>query len=146
VDLVIYRHVRMDLTSQIRGIAATNGPVPYKKTPEFPSLGVPVESDDITGGPGWQGMASLERFVEEGGLLITLGNGSTLALEGGLVRNVPVYNGPRVLTPGAEIAATFVRPDHPLAYGYKPRTSVFRSNYRGTLAKCAAHHGKSGPG
>ncbi len=130
VDLVIYGHVRMDLTSQIRGIAPTNGPVPFKKTQEYPSLGVPAESDDITGGIGWQGMASLETFVENGGLLITLGNGSTLALEGGLVRNVPVYNGPRVSTPGAEISASFVQTDHPVAYGYTPRTSVFRSNYR----------------
>jgi hypothetical protein len=130
VDLVIYGHVRMDLTSQIRGIAPTNGPVPFKKTALYPSLGVPAESDDITGGIGWKGMASLEQFVDGGGLLITLGNGSTLALEGGLVRNVPLYTRAQVATPGAEITASFVQADHPLSYGYHPRTSVFRSNYR----------------
>jgi hypothetical protein len=46
-------------------------------------------------------------------------------LEGGLVRSVRLeHDGAH--TPGAELRARFVRPDHPLAYGYGEETSFFR--------------------
>ena len=77
------------------------GPMPFKKTPQTPSFGTPAESDDITGGIGWEGLAKLQSFVEDGGLLVTLGSGSMLALEGGIVRGVRRVSGgvPRS-TPG----------------------------------------------
>jgi hypothetical protein len=129
VDVIVYGHVRMDLAGQIHGIQAVAGPMPFTKTDRYPSHGEPVESDDITGGIGWSGLASLQAFLEAGGLLVTLGNGSTLALDGGLVPNVRRSGVTGVTTPGAELRARFVRPDHPIAYGYAPEITVFRSNY-----------------
>ena len=63
-------------------------PMPFKKTPQTPSFGTPAESDDITGGIGYEGLAQIQHFVDDGGLMVTLGSGSMLALEGGLVRFV----------------------------------------------------------
>ncbi|HET9480353.1 MAG TPA: M14 family zinc carboxypeptidase, partial [Candidatus Polarisedimenticolia bacterium] len=83
-DIILYANVYAGLKDQIHGIDPKFGPMPYTKTPQFPSHGVPDASDDITGGIGWAGMANLETFLDEGGLLLTLGNGSALALEGGL--------------------------------------------------------------
>ena len=122
--------------------------MPFKKTRTTPSHGTPAASDDITGGIGWSGLAELQRFVEAGGLLITLGSGSMLPLEGGIVRGVRRESGgvPRSSqgggadaaaaaqqatsrTPGAHLRASFARPDHPIAYGYPQRTYVFRQNY-----------------
>jgi hypothetical protein len=67
--------------------------------------------------------------VTEGGTLLTLGNGSALALEGGLVRHVRRAYGTGIRTPGVELTAQFLIPDHPLAYGYGSTTSVFRADY-----------------
>ena len=122
--------------------------MPYKKTTATPSHGTPAESDDITGGIGWNGLAELQRFVESGGLLITLGNGSMLALEGGIVRGVRRESGgvPRssagggaaaaaasqfteTRTPGSHLRVSFAQPEHPIAYGYPAQTYVFRQNY-----------------
>jgi hypothetical protein len=100
--------------------------MPYTKTREFPSLGTPDASEDITGGIGWAGLANLEKYLADGGLFITLGNGSTLPLEGGLVRDVYRKSG-GINTPGSELRVKFVRPDHPLAYGYPAVTSAFRT-------------------
>ena len=61
---------------------------PSRRRRETPSHGTPAESDDITGGIGWDGLAQLQRSSRSGGLLVTLGSGSTLALEGGIVRGV----------------------------------------------------------
>jgi hypothetical protein len=73
-------------------------------------------------------LAELRKFVEAGGVLLTLGTGTTLALEGGLVRNVPRAPEGDVFTPGSELRATFRRPGHPIGYGYGPETAVFRTN------------------
>jgi hypothetical protein len=148
VDVLVYGHVDLELAEQIQGLPKAWGPMPFKKTPQTPSFGTPAESDDITGGIGWEGLAQLQRFVEDGGLLVTLGSGSMLALEGGIVRGVRRSAGgvPRstqgggtesaaaaqlspARTPGAHVRVTFARPDHPLAFGYPSRTHVFRQNF-----------------
>jgi hypothetical protein len=148
VDVLLYGHVDLELAEQIQGLPKAWGPMPFKKTPETPSFGTPAESDDITGGIGWEGLAQIQRFVEDGGLLVTLGSGSMLALEGGIVRGVRRAAGgvPRstqgggaassaasqnavARTPGAHVRVTFDRPDHPLAYGYPAHAHVFRQNF-----------------
>ncbi len=148
VDVLIYGHVDLELAEQIQGLPKTWGPMPYKATPQTPSFGKPAESDDITGGIGWEGLAQLQRFVEAGGLLVTLGSGSMLPLEAGIVRGVRRSSGgvPRstqgggadsaaaaqqaaTRTPGAHVRVTFDQPDSPLAYGYPARTHVFRQNF-----------------
>jgi hypothetical protein len=148
VDVVLYGHVDLELAEQIHGLPKAWGPMPFKKTLQTPSFGTPAESDDITGGIGWEGLAQLQRFVEDGGLLVTLGSGSMLPLEGGMVRGVRRSSGgvPRstqgggadsaaaaqqaaTRTPGAHVRVTFDQPDHPLAYGYPAQTYVFRQNF-----------------
>ena len=147
-DVVLYGHVDLELAEQIQGIPRAWGPMPFKKTSATPSLGTPAASDDITGGIGWSGLAELQRFVDAGGLLITLGNASMLPLEAGMVRGVRRESGgvPRstqgggaaaaaasrssvTRTPGAHVRVSFARPDHPIAYGYSARTHVFRQNF-----------------
>jgi hypothetical protein len=148
IDVLIYGHVDLELAEQIQGLPKVWGPMPFKKTPQTPSFGTPAESDDITGGIGWEGLAKLQSFVNHGGLLVTLGSGSMLALEGGIVRGVRRASGgvPRssagggsdaaaaamesvTRTPGAHVRASFTRPDHPIAYGYPVRTTLFRQNF-----------------
>ena len=61
VDVIVYGPFsRLDLAGQISGIAATEGPMPFQASEDYPSLGLPVASDDITGGPGYTGLAELQ--------------------------------------------------------------------------------------
>ena len=148
IDVLLYGHVDLELSEQIEGLPKTWSPMPFKKTPQTPSFGTPAESDDITGGIGYEGLAQIQRFIEDGGLMVTLGSGSMLALEGGLVRFVRRSSGgvPRstaggggassaaaqqagTRTPGAHVRVTFNRPEHPIAYGYPTHTWVFRQNF-----------------
>ncbi|HKU27985.1 MAG TPA: hypothetical protein VJQ54_21130, partial [Candidatus Sulfotelmatobacter sp.] len=148
IDVLLYGHVDLELAEQIEGLPKAWSPMPFKKSPRTPSFGTPAESDDITGGIGYEGIGQIQRFIDIGGLMITLGSGSMLALEGGLVRFVRRSSGgvPRsaagggnasaaaalqggTRTPGAHVRVTFDRPDHPIAYGYPQRTWVFRQNF-----------------
>ena len=127
-DLILFGENYQDVKTQIHGIDTKFGPMPYTRTAEFTHHGVPYSSDDITGGIGWTGMANLAQFLKEGGLLVTLGNGSALPLEGGLVRNV--RRSGEVTSPGVEIGTKFLRQDHPISYGYPETSSVFRQSYQ----------------
>jgi len=148
IDVLLYGHVDLELAEQIVGLPKAWGPMAYKKTPQTPSFGTPAETDDITGGIGYEGLAQIQKFVDDGGLMVTLGSGSMLALEGGIVRGVRRSSGgvPRstqggggdsaaaaqsaeTRTPGAHVRVTFDRPDHPIAYGYPTETFVFRQNF-----------------
>jgi hypothetical protein len=147
-DVLLYPHVDLELAEQIEGLHKDWGPMPFKKTAGTPSFGTPASSEDITGGIGYDGLGELQKFIASGGLLITLGNGSMLPLEGGLVRGVRREAGgvPRstqgggtaaaaaaqnaeTRTPGAHVRVSFARPEHPIAYGYPARTWVFRQNF-----------------
>ena len=126
-DVIIYGPlVHLELGAQISGIPATDGPMPFKANPEYPNLGKPAASDDITGGPGYGGIDNLRKFVEGGGVLLTLGKASSLPLEGGIVRGVRPDTKAKVFTPGSELRITFARPGDPLGYGFGKETSVFR--------------------
>ena len=64
--------------------------------------------------------------MRAGGVLVTLGGASTLPLDGGIARNVRRARTKDLYSPGSELRARFRRPDHPIAYGYPEKTSVFR--------------------
>ena len=129
-DVIIHGDTEEDVKVQINGFDRKFSPLAYTKTPEFPNLGFPVASEDITGGIGWRGMAELQEFVDGGGTLITLGNGSALPLDGGIVSGVQRVRGEgNVWTPGVELVARFARPTHFLAYGYGEQTSLFRGSF-----------------
>jgi hypothetical protein len=148
IDVLLYGHVDLELAEQIEGLPRNWSAMPFKKTAQTPSFGTPAESDDITGGIGYDGLSQIQCFIEDGGLMVTLGSGSMLALEGGLVRFVRRSSGgvPRsaagggadssaasqqtgTRTPGAHVRVTFDRADHPIAYGYPVHTYVFRQNF-----------------
>jgi hypothetical protein len=125
-DVILFPNHFGDFSSLVYGIDPAYGPLPFTKTAEFPSHGIPDGADDITGGMGLEGLINLRRFVERGGVLVALDNAGTVAVEGGMVRRVRAAEGPN--TPGSEVRAKVLRPEHPIAYGYEERTSVFRGN------------------
>jgi len=125
-DVVLFPQAFGDFARLVHGIDPKWGPLAYTKTDEYPSHGIPNAADDITGGMGFEGLLNLQRFVERGGILVALGNSGVLPVQGGLVRRVRNSEGPN--TPGSELRAKVLRPEHPIAYGYEERTSVFRGN------------------
>ncbi len=108
-------------------IAPRAKPVAYVKSPEFPSLGAYGESEDITGGMGIAGVAELDKFVNQGGVLITLGVASFLPADFGITRAVDAARPtPQFYAPGPIVEAQILRPEHPIFYGYSQSTLPVR--------------------
>jgi hypothetical protein len=127
-DVIVFPNTDDGLKSIINGIDPTHSPLAYTRTEEYPTLGFPTSSEDITGGLTWQGVQHIEDFVRGGGVLLTLGGASELPLDGGIAKDVRRARVKNVYTPGSELQVRFRRPDHPIAYGYPEITSAFRGN------------------
>jgi hypothetical protein len=102
-------------------------PIPYKKESEYPSLGSYGETDDITGGMGLAGVAEFDKFVNQGGVLITLGASSFFPAEMGITRTVDAARTTaQFYAPGPIVEAQILRPEHPIFYGYTKTTLPVR--------------------
>ncbi|MFI5184675.1 MAG: M14 family zinc carboxypeptidase [Vicinamibacteria bacterium] len=127
-DVILFPETDGGLKGIVNGFDSKDSPLPYVKAAQFPTLGTPTSSPDITGGLGWRGVANIEDFVRKGGLLVTLGGASSLPLDGGIAHDVRRASVKDAYVPGSELRARFRRPDHPLAYGYKEETTALREN------------------
>jgi hypothetical protein len=102
-------------------------PLAYKKTDRFKFLGMYGESDDITGGMGLAGVAELQKFADEGGLLVTMGAASFFPAEFGLARRVDAARpSAQFYAPGPVVQAEVLKPASPIFYGYDRTTFPVR--------------------
>jgi Zinc carboxypeptidase len=104
-------------------------PLPWKKTALTPNLGVD-ETDDLRPGLGLTGVQNLERFVKEGGLLITVGDTAVWAAQYGLARYVEVSPVSKVKAGGSILQAHLTDTTSPIGYGYDETVPV---QYPGAL-------------
>ena len=128
-DVIIAPHFggRGSLKALIAGIDKKWSPLAYTKTPKTPSHGRIVSSKDITGGYGFEGLASLQKFIDGGGTFVGLGTGGSLVVDSGMVRDISMSR-PRINTPGSVISMKITNPASPLTFGYKQITHAFRGN------------------
>jgi hypothetical protein len=104
-----------------------NKAVAYTKTEQFKFLGDYGSSEDITGGMGLEGVMEFKKFVEAGGLLVTLGQASTFPADFGITHRVnATTTSAQFYAPGPVIEAEILRPTHPIFYGYTDRTITVR--------------------
>jgi hypothetical protein len=102
-------------------------PLDYRRSEAFPSLGAYGESDDIRGGMGLEGVIELRRFVEAGGVLITLGAASYMPAEFGLAGGANAQRPSATFyAPGPIVEAEIVKSAHPVFYGYNEKTVPVR--------------------
>lgn len=118
---------RGSLKALVNGVDKKWSPLAYETTPETPSHGRIVSSPDITGGYGFDGMASLDAFINAGGTFIGLGSGGSLVAESGITADVGM-NRPNVNTPGSFVRMQINDSTSPLTFGYDEITHAFRGN------------------
>lgn len=127
-DVILVPNVRGSVDRIIHGVNRDFGPMPFQKTRETPSFGTPASSPDITGGPGFEGLAELQRFVDGGGTLITLANATRLAAETGIAAPLAPHAARSLFHPGSVVRVRSRRSVSPILYGYPATTTVFRGN------------------
>lgn len=127
-DVILVPRINGNAKRFIHGVDKKFGPMPYTKTDQFPSHGFPDSTPDMTGGPGFIGIDNLRKFVEEGGLLITLENSSTILAEAGLIPELTPVATPTLFHPGSIVRAKARKSDHPVLFGFPEHFDLFRGN------------------
>ena len=118
-DVVLVPNQGRTAKGLVFDVEPRGGPRAYTKTDRYRFLGDYGSSEDITGGMGLEGVLELQRFVEDGGLLVTLGEASHVPPEYGLTREIGVRRpGSGFYAPGPLVEAEIEVPDHPIFYGY----------------------------
>ena len=103
----------------------SGGPIPWEKTALTPNIGTIDHAADIRGGLGFQGLANLKQFVDEGGLLIAVGSSSQLPIEFGLASGVRIVHPAQLHAKGGVFRAHVEDAADPVMYGYPTDLPVY---------------------
>jgi hypothetical protein len=118
-DVIVFAPVgRVSALEILNGIPLWNNAMPWQKTDLTPNLGSIDSSEDIRPGLGYDGLAHLKTFVEQGGLLITCEDTAQFAIETGLAPGVSVAPHDDARVVGSVLNTVVVSPDNPIAFGY----------------------------
>jgi hypothetical protein len=126
-DLILIPNQVRSAKALIVDIPKEDKPLSYEKSDKFKFLGDYGSSPDISGGLGAAGVVEFQKFVEAGGLLITLGTSSTFPVEYGLAPTIDTSTpAGKFYAPGPIVDADILRPDNPIFYGYSTKTVPVR--------------------
>ena len=127
-DVVVFAPVGRSSAEILSGIPLWNNAMPWQKSELTPNLGAIDSTSDIRPGLGYEGLAHLKKFVEEGGLLITCEDTAQFAIEMGLAPgvNVAPHGDARVV--GTVLNTIFVNRDNPVAFGYGASVPVMSAS------------------
>jgi hypothetical protein len=126
-DVIIIPSQGRSAKNIVYDIPMRGKPLPYTKTAQYKFLGDYGSSPDIRGGMGLDGLNELQKFVEAGGTLITLGEASAVPAEFGLTPEVNVTHPSRAFyAPGPIVTAKILKPANPIFYGYPDVTMPVR--------------------
>jgi hypothetical protein len=139
-DVILFAPVTSSITAMIHGVRKRmlhdgsdfGGPIPWKNTPLTPNLAGPDgnqtdETDDIRGGLGFEGVANLQKFIQDGGVFIPITASASLPVELGITEGVSIVETRNLQARGAIFNATVQDKGSPIAYGYDDQLALYFS-------------------
>ncbi|HEY1994979.1 MAG TPA: M14 family zinc carboxypeptidase [Edaphobacter sp.] len=128
-DVIVFAPVsRVSASDILNGMPMWHNAMPWQKTDLTPNLDHTDSTDDIRPGLGYDGLAHLKKFVEQGGLLITCEDTAQFAVDTGLAPGVSVGPAGDARVVGTVLNTVFVNRDNPVAFGYDANLPVMSAN------------------
>ena len=127
-DVIIFAPVGRGAAAIINGLPMYGNPLPWKTTALTPNLGKTDETDDMRPGLGWTGLMNLQKFVQNGGVMITTDDTSDFAVTYNLTPGVSTGRANRLRAIGDILRLKAVDSASPIAYGYGDSLAMYCSN------------------
>ncbi|HUE83631.1 MAG TPA: M14 family zinc carboxypeptidase [Pyrinomonadaceae bacterium] len=125
-DVLVFPPVGGSAQAIVNGMPMRGDPIPWKGSSLTPNIGFsPDQTNDMRGGMGVKGVANLQRFIEEGGLFVTITNISNIPIDYGLTAGITVQQSDRLMARGSIYNATFADRKSPIAYGYAESLPIY---------------------
>lgn len=131
--------------SIIQGMPQWRNPIPWKNTPETPNIGTYAQTDDMRPGLGWDGLAKLQSFVSNGGVLITSESTAEFAIQFGMANGVSTSTPTTRVVTGTLLRSRLADDTSPIVYGVMDNLAVFSSDGM-VLGVANARGGRGGGG
>ncbi len=124
-DVLVFPPVGRGAQQIVAGMPMWRNPLPWKTTALTPNIGKIDSTDDMRPGLGYAGVANLEAFVRQGGVLIVSEDTSLFANMYGMTPGLSVQSPARLNAPGTVMRAKLVDPASPIAYGYGETVAIY---------------------
>jgi hypothetical protein len=136
-DVILFPPGAGNLASMINGIPKRTtpdgtdfgGPIPWERTALTPNLataeGQPDTTPDIRGGLGFEGLAHLKQFIDDGGLFIPITSVAQLPIDLGMTSGVSIATTPQLQARGSIYLSNVEDRTSPIAYGYDETLGVY---------------------
>jgi dipeptidyl aminopeptidase/acylaminoacyl peptidase len=153
-DVIIFPPATTSLSTLINGVRKQllddgsdfGGPVPFKSTKLTPNLGGVDEADDIRGGFGYEGLAHLKAFVEQGGVFVPITESASLPVGLGMIEHVTIATARQLQAQGSVLRAAVQDKRSPIAYGYDDSVALYFSQAPVFHVSLTGGFGRGGPG
>src|SRR5262249_50779365 len=118
-DVILYPNAPVQIDGAAAQAPQGGTPQPYRPSASTPTIATaPDQTDDRRGGLGRDGMMELEKFVEDGGVLITEGQTTQTLAEYRMAPGVTVEDTNGLYVPGSVIKTLLGDKTSPILYGY----------------------------
>ncbi len=125
-DVILFGPVGGSAQRIVNGLPMRGDPIPWKQSALTPNLATsPDQTDDMRGGMGLEGILNLKKFVEAGGLFITIGGNASIPIDYGLIDSVSMVQTRELQARGGVYNAVVADAKSPIAYGYGDRLAVY---------------------
>jgi hypothetical protein len=112
----------------VNGMPMRGDPIPWKASDITPNLGSsPDTTDDMRGGMGLDGLLKIARFIDDGGLFVTVTGNVSIPIDYGLIEGVSITTTRELQARGSVLNAVISDKKSPVTYGYGDNLSVYFS-------------------
>ena len=127
-DVLIFPPVGGSAQTIVNGMPMRGDPIPWKASAVTPNFAQsPDQTDDMRGGMGVNGVANLQKFIEDGGLFITIAGISQIPIDYGVTSGVSIQPADKLQARGSIYNSTFSDRKSPIAYGYDAGLPIYFS-------------------
>jgi hypothetical protein len=127
-DVILFGPINSSSQRIVNGIPKRAGepPIPWKASELTPSFGTgPDQTDDIRGGMGLEGLVNLRKFIEAGGLFMTIQGNASIPIDYGLVDNVAIQPSRELQASGSVLSSYVSDRLSPIVYGYDEKIPLY---------------------
>jgi hypothetical protein len=129
-DVILFSPVGGQAQRLVNGNAGRGGdPIPFKKSALTPNLGdAPDQTDDTRGSMELTGLMNVAKFIDNGGLFITITGNASIPIDYGLIEGVTIQAAPELQARGSVLGSVIADKLSPIAYGYGDKLAVYFSS------------------
>ena len=127
-DVIILGSTPGSAQRVVNGMPMRGDPIPWKASALTPNLGSsPDTTDDMRGGMGLDGLMKIAKFIDDGGLFVTVTGNASIPIDYGLIDGVSISTTRELQVRGSVLNAVISDKKSPIAYGYGDTLPVYFS-------------------